>query len=228
VLDGVSFECSPSTIVAVIGPSGCGKSTLLNFAAGLLRPDGGTVHGGEAGALGYMMQEPMLLPWRTLQQNATLGAEVVRRGRDVTSKLQEHLEALELWSERHKYPDAASGGMKQRAALTRTLLFEPDVLLLDEPFTSLDFDIKLKVQRRLIEYHRARGATTLWVTHDIDDAIAISDRIIVLSDKPTVVKAQIEVDLGLSEPNPVEARKSTRFREYFTHIWDELRYLDSQ
>lgn len=228
VLNGVSFTCSPASVIAVVGPSGSGKTTLLNIAAGLLLADHGEIGGWSEGVLGYMLQDPLMLPWRTLEQNAALGAEVARPRLTLTSQLRAHLEAFELWAEREKYPEAASGGMKQRAALTRTLLLEPEVLLLDEPFASLDFDIKLKVQRRLLEYHEAHATTILWVTHDIDDAIAISDRVIVLSDKPTVVKAQIDIDLGLAAANPVDARKSPRFRGYFSQIWDQLRYLDSQ
>jgi NitT/TauT family transport system ATP-binding protein len=228
VLDGVSFECPPRSIVAVVGPSGSGKTTLLNIAAGLLHADAGHVTGvGDVGVLGYMLQEPLLLPWRTLEQNAALGGEVVYPRQDLRERLRDHLEGLELWNERTKYPEAASGGMKQRVALARTLLLEPNVLLLDEPFASLDFDIKLSVQRRLIDYRNARGTTIMWVTHDIDDAIAISDHVIVLSDKPTVVKARIQIDLGLPEANPVEARKSPLFREYFSQIWDQLRYLEN-
>lgn len=117
--------------------------------------------------------------------------------------------------------------MKQRLSLLRTLLLQPSLLLMDEPFSNLDFDIKLKVQKFLLDYHVQHGNIILWVTHDIDDAIAISDRVIVLSDKPAKVKAEFPIDLGISKRSPVEARKSPKFRDYFAQIWDQLKYLEN-
>jgi NitT/TauT family transport system ATP-binding protein len=119
-------------------------------------------------------------------------------------------------------PAAASGGMKQRVAMIRTLLTQPSVLLMDEPFSSLDFDVKLKIQRLLIEYHQ-EGKTTIIVTHDIEDAIALADKIIVLSMNPATVKKVIQADLGLARRDPVEARKSPAFAHWFTVIWDEMK-----
>ncbi|HEY9788736.1 MAG TPA: spermidine/putrescine ABC transporter ATP-binding protein, partial [Candidatus Obscuribacterales bacterium] len=119
-----------------------------------------------------------------------------------------------------------SGGMRQRVSLIRTLAIDPIVLLLDEPFSSLDFDIKLKVQREIIKYQKAKAATVLLVTHDIEDAIALSDKIIILSEKPTRVKREFDVQLGLEHHDPVEARMAASFRSYFSQIWGELRYLD--
>ena len=113
-------------------------------------------------------------------------------------------------------------------ALARTLLTTPSVLLLDEPFSSLDFDVKLKVQRYLIDYQRRGGTAILLVTHDIEDAIALSNEVIVLSNKPASVKAVIAIDLGIGERDPIEARKSPRFTEYFSRIWDEIKYLDEE
>ncbi len=118
--------------------------------------------------------------------------------------------------------------MKQRVALIRTLLTEPSVLLLDEPFASLDFDVKLKIQKLLLNYHRKNGTAILLVTHDIEDAIALSDEVIVFSDKPAMIKAVIPIDVGLGKRDPIEARKSPRFTEYFTRIWDEIKYLDDE
>lgn len=227
VLGSVSFDVLAGSVCALVGPSGCGKSTLLNLIAKMDTPSCGKVTAPSAGGrIGYMMQDPLLLPWRTLEENATLGAEIVLGKKPASSRLDAHLESFDLLKDKAKYPEAASGGMKQRIALVRTLLVEPVLLLLDEPFANLDFDIKLRVQKYLLRYHHEHWTTIVWVTHDIEDAIAISDQVFVLSDKPTMVKAVVGIDLGLVTPNPVEARKSAKFREYFVQVWDQLKYLD--
>jgi NitT/TauT family transport system ATP-binding protein len=224
VLEDISVRCDAGAITAVVGPSGCGKSTLLNLIAGLdARDDGDIVI--ETARVGYMMQDSLLLPWRTLEQNALLGAEITESAATARASLFRYLQAFGVWNEREKYPAAASGGMKQRIALARTLLVEPSLLLLDEPFANLDFDIKLAVQGTLLRDHAERQTSMLWVTHDIEDAIALSDHIVVLSDKPTTIKAEMDVELGLPAHDPIAARKSPRFREYFAEIWEHLRYV---
>jgi NitT/TauT family transport system ATP-binding protein len=225
VIERISFNCRAGTITAIVGPSGCGKTTLLNIVAGLDSAGSGTATGCST-AVGYMMQDSLLLPWRTLEHNAMLGAEVSTLGASRTASLRGYLEDFGLWNEREKYPDAASGGMRQRVALIRTLLLEPELLLLDEPFASLDFEMKVRVQRTLLAHLLYRRTTVLWVTHDIEDAIAMSSRVVVLSDKPTIVKAIFDIDLGDKAADPVQARKSPRFREYFADISDRLRYLN--
>jgi NitT/TauT family transport system ATP-binding protein len=226
VLDDVTLEVQPRTICAIVGPTACGKSTLLNLVSRICPPDSGTIQTPNEAGIGYMMQDALLLPWRTLEENATLGSEVVLGQKPPPVEVEAYLKAFDLWQDKGKYPLAASGGMKQRVALVRTLMVASTVLLLDEPFSSLDFDIKLKVQRLLLSHHKRSGTTILWVTHDIEDAIAISDQVLVLSDKPTAVKARLTIQLGLSKPNPVEARKSPKFRDYFVQIWDQLKYLE--
>jgi len=228
VLDHVSFAISEGRLVALVGPSGCGKTTLLNLLAGLDEPDSGRTDI-EGGRPAYMMQDSLLLPWRTMAENALLGVEVASGKTVVNRALAEKcLTAFDLAEASNIYPQAASGGMKQRVALARTLLTTPSVLLLDEPFSSLDFDVKLKVQRYLIDYQRRGGTAILLVTHDIEDAIALSNEVIVLSNKPASVKAVIAIDLGIGERDPIEARKSPRFTEYFSRIWDEIKYLDEE
>jgi len=229
VLSGISVSITNHAITSMVGPSGCGKSTLLNLMAGLDVPDSGTIDIESGERLGYMMQDTLLLPWRTLFQNAALGAEVLKRkllrgSEDLTT----YFRAFDLVGAESIYPDAASGGMKQRIALIRTLAIEPSILLLDEPFSSLDFDVKLKIQKFLLDYHRKNRTAIFLVTHDIEDAIALSDEVIVLSSKPATVKARIPIDIGLGKRDPIEARKSPRFTEYFTSIWDEIKYLDDE
>jgi NitT/TauT family transport system ATP-binding protein len=228
VLAGVSFDCKNNQITSLIGPSGGGKTTLLNLISKLDKQDHGdiTIESHDNAPVGYMMQDPLMLPWRTLSENSLVGAEVIgTRSHNLSDQLSHYFEVFDLGDDRDTYPLAASAGMKQRVALIRTLLISPSVLLLDEPFSNLDFDIKLKVQSKLIDYQLKRQATILLVTHDIEDAIALSDKVVVLSDKPTTVKSEIAIDLGLERHNPVEARKSPKFREYFIKIWDQLKYL---
>lgn len=230
VLDGLSFELSRGGICSVVGPTGSGKSTLLNIIAGLEQPDcrGMLIVEDPECVMGYMTQDAQLLPWRTLEDNAVLGYEVIHKERPNSTKIMCWFQGFGLWEERHKLPNQTSGGMKQRAALIRSLLFSPTMLLLDEPFSGLDFDIKLRVQKQLVEYQKKSDATMLLVTHDIEDAIALSDTVIVLSNKPSHIKLEIDIDLGIRARDPVEARKSTRFRDYFVKIWDELKYLDAE
>lgn len=227
VFDNLSLCVPPHSIYAIVGPTGCGKSTLLNLIARLDALDSGIITASSPSRPGYMMQDPFLLPWRNLEENATLGIEVALGTKPRQANVRSYFQAVELWDDRLKYPPMASGGMKQRVALLRTLFLQPTLLLMDEPFTGLDFDIKLKVQSFLLAYRQRHDTTILWVTHDIEDAIAISDNVIVLSDKPTRVKAEFHIDLGLASPNPVEARKTAAFRDYFADIWDQLKYLDN-
>ena len=203
VLSNISLSIRDHVITSVVGPSGCGKSTLLNLMAGLDVPENGTIEVEGRARLGYMMQEALLLPWRTLVHNAALGMEVVGHARiDTHAVLTSYFRAFDLAEAEGVYPQAASGGMKQRVALIRTLLTEPSVLLLDEPFASLDFDVKLKIQKLLLNYHRKNGTAILLVTHDIEDAIALSDEVIVFSDKPAMIKAVIPIERRPRQARP--------------------------
>lgn len=229
ILANLSFECKQGEITSLVGPTGSGKTTILNLISRFYEPDAGeiVVEKEDGLSVGHMMQEPLLLPWRTLTENSLLGAEVLGiRKSELTPRLEHYFQVFDLLTDRLKYPADSSAGMKQRVALIRTLLISPSILLLDEPFSNLDFDIKLKIQRRLLDYHFRNQTTTLLVTHDIEDAIALSDKVVVLSEKPTRVKAQISIQLGITQRDPVEARKSSKFREYFVQIWDELKYLN--
>jgi NitT/TauT family transport system ATP-binding protein len=226
VFQDFDLEIDPDTIVSLVGPTGCGKTTLLNLISKLDTPDSGVITIGDRGAIGYMMQNALLLPWRTLAENALLGTEVMGGwSHERDQLLNSYFESFDLAGYKQSYPDTSSGGMKQRVALIRTLLVKPQILLLDEPFSNLDFDIKLKIQKHLIRYHHINEATILLVTHDIEDAISLSDRVVVLSEPPTRIKADISIELGLTKSDPVDARKSSRFSEYFAQIWDELKYL---
>jgi len=226
IIEDLSLTLESNGIYSIIGPSGCGKSTILNMISELLTPDSGKINTNKSIRLGYMLQENLLLPWRTLKENSLLGVEILNnQSVKNDDKIKNYFKLFDLNGYENYYPDSLSGGMKQRAALIRTLLYSPDILLLDEPFSNLDYDIKLKVQNYLLKYFYEKKATILLVTHDIEDAIALSDKIYILSEKPSSIKKSIDVDLGLQHKNPVEARLSPKFNSYFKEIWEELKYL---
>jgi len=230
LFENFNLKAAEARVTSIVGPTGCGKTTLLNIIAGIEKPDTGKVEftSGSGFRTGYMLQDSLLLPWRTLSENAMLGSEIFNKHRVKSSKeLDEYFALFDLADSKNSYPAVSSGGMKRRVALIRTLLTEPSLLLLDEPFVDLDFDIRPKIQRRLIRYFEKRNTTIVLVTHDIEDAVALGDIVIVLSEKPTTIKSQIKIELGISRKDPVEARKSPKFRDYFVHIWDELKYLDN-
>jgi NitT/TauT family transport system ATP-binding protein len=224
VLANVTISALRGQVIAVVGPSAAGKTTILNIVAGILAPDAGTVVCDRSRPLGYMLQEPALLPWRTLVENARLGLELTGK-RSESSMLDAFLQDYELGDSRHKYPSECSLGMQQRTALIRTLVVRPGILLLDEPFSSLDYDIKLRAQISLAQYVEEMQPSVLLVTHDIEDAIALADKVIVLSAKPAIVKAEIVIELGLEKRDPIAARTSPKFQQYFQEIWGHLKYL---
>lgn len=226
VFDGLDLDFEKGSLTTLLGPSACGKTTLLRLIAGLDAPLSGKVLI-QSESVGYAIQQAPMLPWRTLGENASIGLEIQDKSREsFKSIIDDYFDAFGLTNCQDIFPDAASGGMKQRTALIRTLVAKPSILLLDEPFSNLDFDIKLKVQRQLIEFQKINNATIILVTHDIEDAIALSNRVIIFSEKPTQIKRDFNIDLGLKQRDPVEARLSLNFRQYFQNIWDELKYLD--
>lgn len=227
VLDGLSFDISEQDFVSIIGPSGCGKSTIFNIIAGLIAPDaGGLFYRGEEiqslrGRVGYMMQKDLLFPWRTVLQNVLLGLEM--RGvdrREATAMAREHLAAFGLSGFENAFPKTLSGGMRQRVALIRTLIMDPDILLLDEPFSALDYQTRLYLEGVLKQAVEKFHKTVVLVTHDIDEAVALSKRIVVLSGRPSRVKAIHDIDFA--ESSPIAARGNPRFASYFHMLCGEL------
>jgi ABC-type nitrate/sulfonate/bicarbonate transport system ATPase subunit len=197
-----SLSIAAGSFVAVVGPSGCGKSTLFNLIAGLLQPDegaislDGTAITGTAGHVGYMLQRDLLVPWRTVEDNITMSIRLTRK---VTAA--ERLTAREYATKyglgdflRH-YPRALSGGMRQRVAFMRTLMGNQSLLLLDEPFGALDAQTRLEMQQWLLEVWRESGRTVLFITHDVDEALFLADRVLVMSPRPGRVVQDLDVDL---------------------------------
>lgn len=229
VIGDLSLTLGEGEIVSIVGPSGCGKTTLLNTLCGLLTPDSGRIrwHGreitGQPQNVGYMLQKDLLLPWRTALGNTMLGLEI--RGvpaSEAHDRSRAMLDQLGLHGFSDHYPSTLSGGMRQRVALARTLVNEPDVLLLDEPFASLDFQNKLLIENDTAKLVRKGGRSLLLITHDIEEAVSLADRVIVLSKRPTQVKAVYDIALGAERTDMMAARDSEDFSKYVRRIWADL------
>lgn len=218
-LKKVNFSVCEGEFVAIIGPSGCGKTTLLSLAAGLLTPTEGKVI--SDGSFGYMLQKDELFPWRTIEKNIFLPLEIKRRNTN------ENRERALLLAEKYglqqflkNYPSALSGGMRQRAALIRTLAVDPNILLLDEPFSALDYQTRLSVCDDVYKIIRGEKKTALLITHDISEAISVADKIFVLSRRPAEIVA--EHRLEFAEEEPLKRRENKEFSRWFEILWKEL------
>ncbi|MBR6542366.1 MAG: ABC transporter ATP-binding protein [Anaerotignum sp.] len=216
-----SLSVDHGEFIAIVGPSGCGKSTILSILAGLLPPSSGSFS--VNGNIGYMLQKDHLLPWRTIEKNALLGLEVQRNLTPETISYTEHLlEQYGLADFKNHYPSQLSGGMRQRVALIRTLAVKPDLLLLDEPFSALDYQTRLTVSDEIGSIIRKEKKTAILVTHDIAEAISLADRVIVLSKRPASVKAIFPLNLSVQGHSALQAREAPEFKDYFNIIWKEL------
>lgn len=228
-LQNVSFGVKEGEFVAIVGPSGCGKSTLLSIIAGLLQPESGTIAvNNPDGSLhyprvGYMLQHDHLFEWRTVYKNVILGLEInhmmTQERLDYVNQL---LKDYDLEKFRDKRPSELSGGMKQRAALIRTLALGPDLLLLDEPFSALDYQTRLMVSADICQLIRKTGKTVIIITHDLSEAISLADRVIILSQRPATVKEELPIHLTLPDDSPLASRHAPEFQDYFSHLWEVL------
>ncbi len=225
----VNFSIAPGEVVSIIGPSGCGKSTLLNMGAGLSKPSKGTVRvGGETVTgpnrhVAFMLQKDLLMPWRTIAQNVEFGLELrgvkAAERHDISERLlaQCHLKGFGS-----HYPNQLLGGMRQRAALARTLAVDPLVLLMDEPFSALDAQTKMILQQDLAQTVKAHGKTVVFITHDLAEGVALSDRILVMSERPGTIVEEIVVDIP-DRDNPMQRRKHPRVGDYVARLMDLLK-----
>ncbi len=221
VLDDISFKINRGQIVSIVGPSGCGKSTILNIISNLEKEDEGKVF--IDGKIGYMFQKDNLLSWRNVYQNITIGLEIQRKmNLENKTYIDNLLKKYELDEFKHFYPKQLSGGMKQRVAIIRTLALNPDILLLDEPFSALDYQTKLTVQEDIYRIIKNEKKTTILVTHDITEAISMSDIVIVLSSRPAHIKDIIEIDFSDINRTPLSSRNHPHFQAYFNKIWREI------
>ena len=230
-LSNISFSLAPGEFTAVVGPSGCGKSTLLSLIAGLMKPESGQIYlNGEpltenSSKIGYMLQHDHLFEWRTVYRNVLLGAEI---NKTLTPEIKEKanvlLEQYGLKRFARSKPSDLSGGMRQRAALTGTLLLDPELLLLDEPFSALDYQTRLTVSDDIGQIIRRSGKTALLVTHDLSEAVSLSDRVIVLTRRPASIARIVPVTFDLDKDTPLNRRNAPEFKTYFNEIWKELNH----
>jgi NitT/TauT family transport system ATP-binding protein len=229
VIADLSLTLEAGQIVSIVGPSGCGKTTLLNVLCGLIPPSEGSVRWygaplrGMPARVGYMLQKDLLFPWRTTITNVMLGLEIKGMPRaEARQRAHVLLDQLGLHGFETHYPSTLSGGMRQRAALARTLVNEPEVLLLDEPFASLDFQTKLVIEGDTARLVREQRRSALLITHDIEEAVSMSDRVIVLSHRPTRIRSVYEIELEGDRFDMMAARESRGFADYVRSIWADL------
>ncbi|HHU31558.1 MAG TPA: ABC transporter ATP-binding protein [Clostridia bacterium] len=228
-LENINLEVYEGEFVSIVGPSGCGKSTLLSIISGLLAPTSGNVliEGeqvtGPSKKVGYMLQKDHLFDWRTIMQNVLLGLEIQKSVTPSAKQYAEHLlRTYGLIEFAHKYPSQLSGGMRQRAALIRTLVTNPQILLLDEAFSALDYQTRLAVNDDIYDIIKKEHKTAIMVTHDIAESISMSDRVIVLTRRPGTVKSVHEINFQLDNRTPLKSRKVPKFQNVFECIWKEL------
>lgn len=228
-LNNISFNVLKGEFVSIVGPSGCGKSTLLSLIAGLLKPSNGSIFLNQHNIkdssfnIGYMLQKDHLFEWRTVMKNITLGLEIQKK------KIIEHINFINkllklygLYEFKDNYPSQLSGGMRQRVALIRTLVLKPKLLLLDEPFSALDYQTRLSVADDIANIIKQENKTAILVTHDIAEAISMSNRVIVLTKRPANIKSIIPIEFSISDRTPFKSRSAKEFGDYFNHIWKEL------
>lgn len=220
-LKNINLKVNEGEFISIIGPSGCGKSTLLSIIAGLEKQSSGELY--IDGEIGYMLQTDSLLPWRTIYKNVLFGLEIRKNKTEENEEyVKELLRKYDLYDFKDKYPSQLSGGMRQRAALIRTLAIKPRILLLDEAFSALDYQTRIMVTNDIFKILKNENITSVMVTHDISEAISMSDRVVVLTNRPGTVKNIHNIDFEMENRNPINCRESPKFSKYFDTIWKEL------
>lgn len=227
VIDDVSFEVKRGDLLSIVGPSGCGKTTLLRMLAGLLSPTSGQIllnPDRERSGVALIPQSAVLLPWRTLLQNATLGMEIAGRCSAASlERVRYQIEAFGLAGFENSLPEELSGGMAQRVAVIRALESQPRILFCDEPFSAIDFVGRLELNTRFKYMCKVQGITTIFVTHNIEEAIFLGDEIIVMSARPARIVSAYSPKLSIGSDDAVECRKSPEFADLFQQIWRDLK-----
>ena len=226
-LENINFSIHEQEFVVLVGPSGCGKSTLLNIVGGLMSPTTGSVYfeglSGKKPNLGIVFQEIALFPWRTVYENVVYGLQERKMSKKEQKEKGEHyIDMVGLSGFKDAYPKQLSGGMKQRAGIARALAIEPDLLLMDEPFSALDAQTRLLMQEELLTIWNRTKLSTLYVTHNIQEAVYLADRVIVLSRHPGKIKSIIDIDLPKMGRNDEEHR--SKFEQYADDIWQLIRH----
>lgn len=222
-IKNININVLEGEFISLVGSSGCGKSTLLNIIANLdTLSEGEILFSNKNPKIGYMFQSDCLFPWLTIYENCLIGLKInklnTKENQDYILNL---LKKYNLYEFKDKYPNCLSGGMKQRVALIRTLAIKPDILLLDEPFNALDYQSRLKISNDVYEIIKKENQTAIMVTHDISEAVSMSDKVYVLSKRPSIVKKVYEIVLE-NKQNPINNRKDKKFMEYYDKLWKDL------
>ena len=230
VLRNMTFHADTNEIVSFVGPSGCGKSTLFNIVTGLLAPDEGSIliggqetTGTTSEKVGYVLQKDLLFPWRTVLQNVILGLEI--RGVDkklAHEKAKSLLRIYRMEGYEDKYPSQISGGMKQRVALMRTMITDPEIIMMDESYKALDYPLKIALEGELLSVIKQERKTVIFITHDIEEAVTLSDRVYVMKARPGEIIDEIKIDLETDSTVIPDRRVSPRFNEYYELIWRKI------
>ena len=224
-VDNFSFDLKNGEFVAIVGPSGCGKSTILNILAGLDTKSSGEIILSDNTKMGYMLQQDALFNWKTVLENCLLGLEI---NKTLTKENKDYvLDLLNTYGLKdfiNSYPNTLSGGMRQRVALIRTLATKPDLLLMDEPFSALDYQTRLSVSDDVYQIIKKEKKSAIMVTHDIAEAISMADKIIILSKRPSKIKKVINIKLT-DKSTPINNRKAKEFSYYYDLIWKEIDHV---
>ncbi len=219
-LKDISFTVNEGEFIAIVGPSGCGKSTILSILCGLENKTDGSIKMNNT-KIGYMLQQDSLFPWRNILDNCMLGLEIKKENdKDYVLKL---LNSYGLKDFIYSYPDNLSGGMRQRVALIRTLATKPNLLLLDEPFSALDYQSRLRISNDIYNILKKENKTMIMVTHDIGEAISMCDKVIVLTDRPAKIKNIYNIELE-NKDTPINNRRDPKFNYYYDLIWKDIDY----
>lgn len=220
-VDNFSYQVEQGEFISIVGPSGCGKSTILSILSGLIDDYEGEINTNNA-KIGYMLQQDSLFEFRTILKNCLLGLEIENKLTEENKKyVLDLINSYGLTDFINSYPANLSGGMRQRVALIRTLATKPDILLLDEPFSALDYQTRLVVSDDVYKILKKEGKTAIMVTHDLAEAISMSDKIIVLSKRPSIIKNIYNIELK-NKSNPIENRKDPKFSYYYDLIWKDI------
>ncbi len=222
-LKNINFKVFEGDFIGIVGPSGCGKSTLLSILGNLENTTKGKIEKESNIKIGYMLQDDCLFPWLTIYENCLIGLKINKMyNKENINNVKELLNTYGLYEFMNNYPKDLSGGMRQRVALIRTLAIKPDILLLDEPFSALDYCTRLSVSNDVLNILKKEKKTLIIVTHDISEAISMCNKIIVLSKRPSTIKNIYDISYQIDKSDPIKSRSSKEFMEYYKKIWDDL------
>lgn len=222
-LDDISLSVNEKDFIALVGPSGCGKSTLLSIIGGLEKQTKGKIIKKENLKIGYMLQDDCLFPYLTIFENCVLGLKITKTyTKSNIENVKKLIETYGLKDFINNYPKDLSGGMRQRVALIRTLALKPDLILLDEPFSALDYQMRINVSSDVLNIIKNENKTLIIVTHDISEAISMCNKVIVLSKRPSKIKKIYNINYEFDKKSPIKSRSSKEFMEYYQKIWEDL------